>query len=232
MNRKPLVAAAYMLCVPIAILFVHASFAADTSADVVNMMIQSQYPKDALYVNNIETSAECEKRLGKGTTSTNTSTMGTLYDHSQTSCRSSCQKITANKGYTWYGTAPFCGGDKMDENATAYKNCKDAKGTPVDWSYCGDGKTCSRGTKILCQNPAETAASTQTSPSGSKTITTYRYYGKPPFCNAKSVTNMEKCANAQGDPVGEVQCPPAGEGYECCKTGKYLKCKVTSQVSE
>lgn len=203
MNRKPLLVLACMLCVPIATLCIHGSATADSTYN----------SDDAFVLQGIETSAQCEERVKNSTTTTTTGKTATMYDLSMESCRSSCIAVGADTDYKWFGTAPACAGRKMNADKKPYKDCEAAGGTPVDWSYCGDSKTCSTGTKILCKMP--TAA--QSTGAGS----TIRYLGKRPFCNADN--KVAECGNLGGKEIGREKC---NDNNECCTTGKYLKCSV------
>lgn len=232
MNRKPLLAVAHLLCVPIAILFVHGS-AAESLYDYSKQAPQA----NTTIKSNFETSAECEERV-KSQGSANTSKSGSyLMSSSQQDCRTTCQKWEAKPGEQWYGKAPSCGGRKMGKNSQPYKDCVNAGGKPLDWSYCGDGKTCATGTKILClgSNAAATTTSAPviTNSDGSGFVWQTTYIGNPPACNAKLQKNKDACY-AMGDRTGKIigttSTPPAGQGYKPCKTGQYITCQFKART--
>lgn len=218
MKRKSLLALAPMLCVLIGSLFVHASFAADSSTN----MLQGQLPNDAFVPGNIETSAQCEARLkGAASSTQDTNKAGGMYNLDVKSCRSSCISSSAQEGIQWFGTAPACSGDEMKKNKKAYTDCQLAGGTPIDWSYCGDGKTCVTGSKIKCQMPTDKDYKKSTGTEGY-----IRYFGNPPFCNADNKKN-ECTKTYKGTIIGEDKCNgETGKAKKCCTNGKYLKCFV------
>lgn len=201
MKRKSILTLVCMLCLPVTTLFVNTSYAAD-----------------AFVPNSIETSAQCEERVKNQTTTTTTTTTtskaATGITIPEEECRNTCKNHSAPSGHKWYGTAPFCAGDKMNKNKKPYKDCTNAGGTPVDWSYCGDAKVCQSGTKILCKMPA-------TSETVNGTTYYYKYLGKRPFCDADK--KVSECKNLGGTEDSRHKCNDSGE---CCTSGKYLKCKI------
>ena len=198
MKRKSLLALAAMLCVPIATLFVHGTYAADSYGS-----LGFSIPK------------------GK-----------------------KCDPQPAAPGYKWYGKAPFCKPD------AAKKDCKKDEGTVYSLEdpilpYCGDGKQCETGYKILCKMPGADTYQQGTAPPSSDgswtTVTTQsgtdsgesvtntstgktsyvRYLGKRPFCNADN--KVSECKNLNGVETGRSKCNDVGE---CCTSGKYLQCTI------
>lgn len=225
MKRISLLTLMYMLCVPMTSLIVHGSATAETSLYNYSQQVTTQ---QNTIKSDFETSAECEARLQGGATSTTINKADSLYNMSMSDCRKQCQTVGKEPEMHWYGKAPACGGDKMNKNSKAYKDCEKAGGTPVDWSYCGDSKTCTTGTKIKCHiksTSTSTVISEPTATSSGK-VNVVEYLGKPPFCNANK--RVDECkSKPDGRETGRVKCPPSSTGLKCCSTGEYLKCEST-----
>lgn len=87
-------------------------------------------------------SPACEKhneRVKKGKKSTGK--YAALGDNT-VNCRENCMKSSGGSGKYWIGTAPACKGSR--------KSCTSKNQRYVTWSYCGNGKTCLSGKKVLC----------------------------------------------------------------------------------
>jgi hypothetical protein len=221
MKRNPFLAVARVFCLPAAILLVSGIAAAESvvSSSDTNPTLY-QYGQTAgetqttIKGTGIETSAECEARVAAANADAQageSKAAGVMAVGED--CRTSCKKIEAGDGQQWIGTAPSC------SMKNAKQGCKDLGGTVVDWSYCGDGKYCVTGKKILCQLPS---ADHYTSLAAE--ASTVVWYGTPPACNSNR--GKQQCKDAGGTVELVTKC---GDGAKCCMTGQLVKCKIPNQ---
>ena len=213
---------ARLLCIPAILLLFSGVTRAEQS--LFDYSQNAEIPN--LYLNSVETSQECEDRVASelpATTANNSKASQMMVVGED--CRTNCEKYDAGSGYKWFGKAPSCTGSKMDKNTKAYKDCVDMGGEAIDWSYCGNGKPCITGNKILCKLPTTADYVAETGVDGTVT-----WFGKPPFCNAN---NGEKdCAAAGGTVANKSRCSDGSSGQkaDCCTSGKMVACVIPKIV--
>lgn len=235
MNNKSLLFVACLLCVPGAGLLVsEIAAAADGPVIIKNSPVVPQEQTDDQttlfkYGEAIDTDEADLKIQAEGCeTATNDSqsldSKATTVTTVSPGCK--CTKVEADPGYKWYGKAPTCSGDKLNLNTKAAKKCTDQGGEVVDWSYCGDGKTCSSGNKILCKLPSDDYFEELAGVEGTVT-----WFGKPPACNANK--GEDDCKSAGGTVALKSKCSDGSSGQkaDCCTTGKMVACVLPKPAS-
>jgi len=226
MNKKSFVVLACLLYVPAAGLFVSNNTAAADGPRVIKTPeVQQEETSDqtGLYQYNAQERDEVNLHIEKDECSgepTNLQDSGAKASSVMTinpGCK--CEQREAPPGHKWYGKAPACSGNELDLNTKAAKKCTDIGGQVVDWSFCGDGKTCSSGNKILCKFASDDYYEELAGVEGTVT-----WFGRTPACSAKNA--RKDCEAAGGTVALESKCSDGSSGQkaDCCTTGKMVAC--------